>query len=63
MQENIRRFQIPMNNIILPQIHQPIIHILNYRIGLGLIKHLLKLKPILEVALVTQLRNDIAVAI
>ena len=52
-----------MNNIILPQVNQSVIHILNDRIGLYLIEYFLELESILEVALVTQLSDDVAVAI
>ena len=52
-----------MNNVILPQVYESIIHVLNYRICLCFLEYFLELEPILEVTLVTQLRDNVAVAI
>jgi hypothetical protein len=50
-------------NVILAQVDQSIIHIFDDGIGLCLVKYLFEFESILEIALVTQFCNDVAVAI
>jgi hypothetical protein len=52
-----------MNDVILPQIYESVIHVLNYRICLCFLEYFLELESIFEVPLVTQLRDNVAVAI
>ena len=52
-----------MDDVILTQVDQTIIYILDDRIGLCLIEYLFEFESILEVALVTEFSDNVAVAI
>lgn len=52
-----------MHNVILSQVHQSIVHIFDDGIGLRLIEYLFEFESILEVALVAEFCDDVAVAI
>jgi len=63
VQENVRGFEVAVDDVVLRQVKQTVVHVLDDGVGLGLVEHLFHLEPVFEVSLVAELSDDVAVTI